>query len=77
MLTAAEGTKPHTQTVARVMNFLEKLGKNDVEQTKRREKKLIVVDPETADRYLDRCDRPNEQPCTERDVLASGQREQE
>ena len=62
VLTAAEGTKPHTQTVARVMNFLEKLGKDEVEQTKRRGKKLIVVDPEAADRYHDRCDRANEQP---------------
>ena len=62
VLTAAEGTKPHTQTVARVMNFLEKLGKEDVEQMKRRGKKLVVVDPEAADRYHDRCDRANEQP---------------
>ncbi|WP_336365307.1 hypothetical protein [Halalkalicoccus salilacus] len=62
VLTAAEGTKPHTQTVARVMDFLEKLGKDDVEQTKRRGKKLVVVDPEAADRYHNRCDRPNEQP---------------
>ncbi|MFC7010076.1 hypothetical protein [Halalkalicoccus salilacus] len=62
VLTAAEGTKPHTQTVARVMDFLEKLGKDEVEQTKRRGKKLVVVDPEAADRYHDRCDRANEQP---------------
>ena len=57
---AAEGTKPHTQTVARVMNFLEKLGKDEIEQTKRCGKKLVVVDPEAADRYHDRCDRANE-----------------
>ena len=44
------------------MNFLEKLGKDEVEQTKRRGKKLVVVDPEAADCYHDRCDRPNEQP---------------
>jgi chromosome segregation ATPase len=61
VLTAAEGTKPHTQTVARVMNFREKLGKDEVEQTKRRGKKLVVIDPEAADRYHDRCDRANEQ----------------
>ena len=42
------------------MNFLEKLGKEDVEQTKRRGKKLVVVDPEAADRYHDRCDRTNQ-----------------
>ena len=40
--------------------ILEKLGKDDVEQTKRRGKKLVVVDPEAADRYHDRCDRVNE-----------------
>ena len=62
VLAAAEGTKPHTQTVARVMNFLKKLGKDDVEQTKRRGKKLVVIDPEAADRYHDRCDRGTEQP---------------
>ena len=48
--------------MARVMDFLEKLGKDDVEQTKRRGKKLVVVDPEAADRYQDRCNRANEQP---------------
>ncbi|KYH23921.1 hypothetical protein HAPAU_40000 [Halalkalicoccus paucihalophilus] len=62
VITAAEGSKPHTQTVARVMNFLSKLGKDDVEQTKRRGKKLVVVDEEAADRYHDRCDRDIEQP---------------
>ncbi|WP_245998678.1 hypothetical protein [Halalkalicoccus subterraneus] len=62
VITAAEGSKPHTQTVARVMNFLEKLGKDDVEQTKRRGKKLVVVDENAADRYHDRCDRDLEQP---------------
>ncbi|MFC6906724.1 hypothetical protein [Halalkalicoccus tibetensis] len=61
VITAAEGTKPHTQTVARVMDFLEKLGKDDVDQTKRRGKKLVVVEEEAADRYHDRCDRLNEQ----------------
>ncbi|KYH24783.1 hypothetical protein HAPAU_31600 [Halalkalicoccus paucihalophilus] len=64
-LTASEGSKPHTQTVARVMDFLEKLGKDDVEQTKRRGKKLVVIDEEAADRYHDRCDRDLEQPPTE------------
>ncbi|WP_368085900.1 hypothetical protein [Halalkalicoccus paucihalophilus] len=47
---AVEGSKPHIQTVARVMDFLEKLGKDDVEQTKRRGKKLVVIDEEAADR---------------------------
>ncbi|WP_336346113.1 hypothetical protein [Halalkalicoccus ordinarius] len=59
VITASEGKRPHTQTVARVMNFLEELGKADVQQTKRRGKNLIVVDPEAATRYAthhDRCD---------------------
>lgn len=65
MITAAEGTKPHTQTVARVMDFLDELGKEVVEQTKRRGKKLVVVDPEAADAYHDRCDGATEQPPAE------------
>jgi hypothetical protein len=65
VITAAEGSKPHTQTVARVMNFLSKLGKDEVEQTKRRGKKLVVVEEEAADRYHDRCDRDLEQPPAE------------
>ena len=59
VLTASEGKRPHTQTVARVMNFLDELGKEDVQQKKRRGKKLIVVNPEAATRYAahhDRCD---------------------
>jgi hypothetical protein len=42
------------------MNFREQICKDEVEQTKRRGKKLVVVDPEAADRYHDRCDQPNE-----------------
>ena len=59
VLTASEGKRPHTQTVARVMNFLDEMGKEDVQQKKRRGKKFIVVDPEAAMRYAshhDRCD---------------------
>ena len=63
VLTASEGKRPHTQTVARVMDFLDELGKQDIHQKKRRGKKLIVVDPAAADRYgahHDRCDRAGE-----------------
>lgn len=58
VITAAEGKKPHTQTVARIMDFFEDLGQDDIELTKRHGKKLIVIDPEVADRltYHDRCD---------------------
>jgi hypothetical protein len=57
--TASEGKRPHTQTVAYVMDFLDELGKKNVQQKKRRGKKFIVVDPEAATRYAahhDRCD---------------------
>lgn len=42
------------------MDFLAKLGKDEVEQTKRCGKKLVVIDEDAADRYHDRCDRAME-----------------
>lgn len=59
VITAAEGKRPHTQTVTRVMDFLADMGKDGVELTKRRGKKLVVFDPAVADRLVDhaRCDR--------------------
>jgi hypothetical protein len=33
------------------MNFLDELGKEDVQQKKRRGKKFIVIDPEAGTRY--------------------------
>lgn len=62
VITAKEGDRPHTQTVARIMEFLDRLGKDAVELRKRRGRKLIAVDPEAADRFAsvadhDRCDR--------------------
>lgn len=59
VVTAAEGSKPHTQTVARIIDFLADMGKGDVEQTKRRGKKLVVFEPPAADRLAnhERCDR--------------------
>ena len=41
------------------MEFLDELGKQEVQQKKRRDKKLIVVDPEAASRYHSRCDQGN------------------
>ena len=72
-LTAVEKKRPHTQTVARVMNFLDELGKDDVDLIKRRGKKLVVVDPEAADRYADaahhdRCDQGDDS-TTRSDVI--------
>jgi hypothetical protein len=72
--TASEGKRPHTQTVARVMNFLDELGKDDVQQKKRHGKKLIVVNPEAATRYAahhDRCDGEND-PTHADGVISSG-----
>jgi chromosome segregation ATPase len=59
VLTASEGKRPHTQTVARVMDFLDDLGKDAVKLIKRRGRKLVVFDPDAADRLAnhDRCDR--------------------
>lgn len=65
VITAKEGDRPHTQTVARIMDFLDRLGKDAVDLRKRRGRKLIAVDPEAADRLAvvgsganhDRCDR--------------------
>ena len=74
VLTASEGKRPHTQTVARVMNFLEDMGKEDVQLKKRRGKKLVVVDPEAATRYAahhDRCDGENS-PTHPEGVISSG-----
>jgi cell division septum initiation protein DivIVA len=59
VLTASEGKRPHTQTVACVMDFLDELGKDGVELIKRRGRRMVVVDPEAADRLANhnRCDR--------------------
>lgn len=44
------------QTMARVIEFLADLGKDDGELKKRRGNKSIIIDPETADRYHSRYD---------------------
>lgn len=49
VITAAEGKQPHTQTVARTMDFLANMGKGGVQQIKRRGKMLVVFDPAVAD----------------------------
>lgn len=73
VLTASEEKRSHTQTVARVMEFLDQLGKDDVELTKRRGRKLVVFDPTAADQYAayhDRCDRGSG-PTAGTDVIGS------
>lgn len=45
------------------MDFLDELGKQEVQQKKQRGKKIIVVDPTAVDRYgahHDRCDSAEE-----------------
>ena len=74
VITAAEGKRPHTQTVARVMDFLEELGKEDVQLKKRRGQKFVVIDPKAADRYAayhERCDRGSG-PTQPEDVISTG-----
>jgi cell division septum initiation protein DivIVA len=72
VLTASEGKRPHTQTVARVMNFLADLGKDAVELIKRRGRKLVVFESDAADRLAnhDRCDGGNG-PTTGSDVIGA------
>lgn len=56
------------------MDFFDDLEKDDVQQKKRRGKKLIVVDPEAADRYAayhDRCDGANG-PTQPESVISNG-----
>ncbi|ELZ31382.1 hypothetical protein C474_08772 [Halogeometricum pallidum JCM 14848] len=42
ILNAKEGRTPHTQTVTRVMEFLDRLGKDDVQVIKRRGTKRVI-----------------------------------
>ena len=74
VIAAAEGKRPHTQTVARVMRFLNELGKEDVQLKKRRGQKFVVIDPQAADRYAayhDRCDGESG-PTPSKDVISTG-----
>ena len=59
VIAAKEGNRPHNQTVARIMDFLDDFGQDDVDLIKRRGRNLIVVEPDAADRLMacnDRCD---------------------
>lgn len=51
VLTASEGRTPHTQTVARVMTFLDEFGADDVELRKHRGNQIVVFDEDAATRY--------------------------
>lgn len=56
VIKAKEGEKPHTQTVARVMQFMDDFGKDEISLKKRRGKNIVVVDKEAAQKYHSRCD---------------------
>lgn len=58
VITAREDSPAHTQTVSRVMDFLEQLGKDGVELIKRRGQRMVVFSEDLADRMkAHRCDR--------------------
>lgn len=50
VLAARDGHSPHTQTIARVMNFLDRFGKDHVEVVKRRGLKRVVFAEELVER---------------------------
>jgi uncharacterized coiled-coil protein SlyX len=71
VLKAKDGATPHTQTVARVMDFLEELGGEDVTLVKRRGTKRIAFSEDAVERlteYADRAQaRTDADPSTESD----------
>lgn len=50
VLSARDGGGAHSQTVARVMNFLDRLGDNGVDVVKRRGMKRVIFDERAVDR---------------------------
>lgn len=57
LLTTYLGKRPHNQTVARVMERLDELGKDDVQLKKRRGNKIVVFTNDIVQRVSRRCDR--------------------
>lgn len=57
VLKAKDGTTPHTQTVTRVIEFLEDLGGDGVDVVKRRGTKRVVFTPEAVERLAEHADR--------------------
>lgn len=47
VMAAKEGERPHNQTVARIMKFMDKLGKETVQVKQRRGRNIVVVDPDS------------------------------
>jgi chromosome segregation ATPase len=58
---------PHTETIRRVMDYLDDLGKNDVEDTIHKGDRLLVFDPERVQEYG--TGEPPERVSSQRDVI--------
>jgi chromosome segregation ATPase len=59
---------PHTETIRRVMDYLDDLGKNDVEDTIHKGDRLLVFDPERVQEYG--AGEPPERVVSQRDVIS-------
>ena len=57
VLKAKDGSTPHTQTVARVMEFLDELGGEEVTLVKHRGTKRIAFTPEAVERLTESASR--------------------
>ena len=59
---------PHTETIRRVMDYLDDLGKNDVEDTIHKGDRLLIFDPERVQEYG--TGEPPERVSSQRDVIS-------
>jgi hypothetical protein len=51
VLTVRDGDSPHTETVSRVMDFLDRLGKHETETKLHKGRRIAVFDPDAVHRY--------------------------
>jgi hypothetical protein len=51
VLTVRDGDSPHTETVSRVMDFLDRLGKHETETKLHKGRRIAVFDPDAVQRY--------------------------
>jgi cell division protein FtsB len=64
VLTVRDGESPHTETVSRVMDFLDQLGKDGVTTKLHKGRRIAVFDPDATNRYETR-----ESPTSQCDVI--------
>lgn len=62
IIAAKEDDRPHTQTVARIIEFLDDLRKGTTELKERQGRKIVIINPDAAKRLSEaknhaRCDR--------------------